>query len=663
MPIVPQQYLRSSFGKEPTADAGPRGPPWLQVDLPVIEATIPGASSTAGEPVWTLGLDMPLPNVFYDAMIQFAASQPSTSKMLEYYNGELQQNHALIMGASGCGKTALGLSLAERNFLLLLEIPGPQSGGKEPTGGYRMIAYDWRKGFANEEAIHATLFAEVSARLLVLRHLLEEHPEMTPMQWLLFCFSDQGSERIEKACDQVSFLFPRGVQLGLVNELQVLINKLPTVKSRYPTRLPLILMVDELQELFHCWAPPPGINDRRNAMEAVVFAAQSFKFPAVWSGTRVGVTAGKSDISGIAKQYTGQVKMHAVCDFDYIKEETVRSLLTTVLHLSELHVSGETLRQLQYLLQGRARVLVSFVDKLLDRKRYAGGEWPEMLTDAILMCAVKDLYTDMVLPRYTNEITRICGLDRGDGFGWSDVGEIWAFNMLCAREESIKGGAVGRKHSLSFTRSLTAEVKNASGKVEHHFDNQFGEPGLQEALQMFVCTPDAMRNQVARLGIDAFLRNQGNASGQLGAAWDKALALAFLYRRDDLLKRMLERQHRSLNKYQNYELTVKRVVEVNTKQQLEWFQLVNADLMDTTFSLAPGIAVRDIVILPNEGSGAGLICVATPPRTKSDSSTGALLFIYFLIFIFYFFIYFLTFIFFYCLFQWEKILYDKTDVC
>ncbi len=316
--------------------------------------------------------------------------------MLQYYNGELQQNHALIMGASGCGKTALGLSLAEKNFLILLEVPGPNAGGMELAGGYKMMEEDWRRGFVNEKAIHATLFAEVVTRLLVLRHLLEEHPELTPMQWLLFCFSNQGSERIVEARGQVRSMFPSGVQLGLVNNLQRLIDEMAGVQRRYPTRLPFILMVDELQELNNCWTPPAGLQNgiwgRRNTVEAVMFAAQNFQFPAVWVGMRVAITNEQSRNSGIAKQRCGEVTKNAVCDFEFITEETVRHLLTTVLHLSQPHVTEDTLRQLQYLLQGRARMLVSFVDKLLDRKRYDDGEWPEMLTDAILLRAVKELF-------------------------------------------------------------------------------------------------------------------------------------------------------------------------------------------------------------------------------------------------------------------------------
>ena len=65
--------------------------------------------------------------------------------------------------------------------------------------------------------------------------------------------------------------------------------------------------------------------------------------------------------------------------------------------------------------------------------------------------------------------------------------------MLCAHEDSIKGGTVGRKLSLSFTRSV-AEVMSASGNVEYNFDYQFGEPGLQESLLMYVCSPKSMGN-------------------------------------------------------------------------------------------------------------------------------------------------------------------------
>jgi hypothetical protein len=80
--------------------------------------------------------------------------------------------------------------------------------------------------------------------------------------------------------------------------------------------------------------------------------------------------------------------------------------------------------------------------------------------------------------------------------------------------------------------------------------------------------------------------------------------------------------HPGLRIYKDYQLTVKRIVAVNAEEQLEWFKLVNKDVMAIDFSLMPGIPVRDILILPSTFSGADVIGVATPPEAGPATEAG-----------------------------------------
>ena len=121
------------------------------------------------------------------------------------------------------------------------------------------------------------------------------------------------------------------------------------------------------------------------------------------------------------------------------------------------------------------------------------------------------------------------------------------------------------------------EKVEENGKSECLFTFKFGEPGLQEALLRYLKRPDVDRSDIAMAGIQAYLLSQDSPGG-LGACCDRALALSFLVKRESILRTMLK-DHPGLHIYQDYEFTVKRVVEVTAEQQLEWFDLVNNDVM------------------------------------------------------------------------------------
>ncbi len=610
------QYLMAGYGKGKAAGGGIAGPSWLKVDLPVVAAgSGRGPSSFRGEPTWSLSLSFPLPNVLHEAMLEHCAmSGGGGQAMLNYYDPTaaiVRPDHHLILGSSGCGKTALGLSLGEKNFLVLLEMPSEKSGGEDPVRGFQTRSKDWCKNFQTEDEVHAVLYADIVSRLIVLKHVLEYYPNLTPTQWLLYCFSRAGSNTVRQVHSTLwaGATWLSSALLAMIEHLQRELERLNA--ARYPEGLPLILFVDELQELGNLQA-----TAGKSVIEAVVFAATSLYFPTVWSGTRVGVTAGKSDISGIAKVYKGQVNLRVVCDFEYLSAGSVRHKLLGMLDLS--YISEDVQRRMGYLLQGRARMMATFVEVLLNRQRY-GGRWPNVLTDEVLMGAIEDLFEHFVVPRYVNELGRMCG---DTGYGRGEVGKIWAFNMLPPPANRLEAAAFDRRNSLSFTRSVK-EVKIGSEefcKTEHHFTYQFGEPGLQEALLRYVTRPGVDRSVIAMAGIQAYILSQDSASG-LGACCDRALALSFLVRRKHILRTMLS-GHPGLHIYQDYEFTVKRVVEVNAEQQLEWFQLVNSDPISTSFSLMPGIPVRDILILPSTFSGADVIGVATPPEAGLTAEAG-----------------------------------------
>ena len=533
--------------------------------------------------------------------------------MRAYYNPTVtvRTDHHLILGSSGCGKTALGLSLGDKNFLVFLEMPSEKSGGADPVRGFKTRSRDWCKNFQSEDEVHAALYADIVSRLVVLMHMLKHHPDLTPTQWLLYCFSKEGSDTVSlvhsKLWAGLTHPSPASLLLAVIEQLQIELEKL-----RYPKSFPLILMVDELQ-LLGKYKTMAG----KSVIEAVVFAATSLSFPTVWSGTRVGVTAGKSDISGIAKVYKGDVNLRVVCDFEYLSADSVREKLSDMLDLSS--ISEDVQRRLGYLLQGRARMMATFVELLLNRQRYKERNWPEALTDDVLLEAAENLFEKFVVPRYEKELHRTC--DGDTGYGRVEVGRVWAFNMLPPPANSLSVAAPDRRNSLSFTSKVEKVEEN--GKSEYLFTFKFGEPGLQEALLRYLKRPDVDRSDIAMAGIQAYLLSQDSPGG-LGACCDRALALSFLVKRESILRTMLK-DHPGLHIYQDYEFTVKRVVEVTAEQQLEWFDLVNKDVMAIGFSLMPGIPVRDILILPSTLSGSDVIGVATPPEagpaTEADNKT------------------------------------------
>lgn len=315
---VEDQCLRVGCGTETSNDTAT--PCWLKSNISRFVTNYLSVSPTPE-------LSLPLPEAFYNVMRELATSKGDASNtLIRYCNGFIRPDHALVLGASQCEKTALTLALAEKNFLIFLEVPEPPSAGsviKGPTWGYQMHVLDWHRGFPDERAIYAALNAEVATRLLVLLHLLEEHPDLTPTQWLLFCLSDQGSARILSARNHVCDLFPLGngsLFTFLVDTFHLKLKRLPTVESRYRGHLPLILVVDALQELRDSWTPPP--NDARNAgcvrpnaMEAVRLAAHSLCFPAVWSGNSEIAYIAKKYVVGASQWKRGVVGLAVVCDF------------------------------------------------------------------------------------------------------------------------------------------------------------------------------------------------------------------------------------------------------------------------------------------------------------------------------------------------------------
>jgi hypothetical protein len=100
------------------------------------------------------------------------------------------------------------------------------------------------------------------------------------------------------------------------------------------------------------------------------------------------------------------------------------------------------------------------------------------------------------------------------------------------------------------------------------------------------------------------------SASSLGTALDFAVILSLINRQDYILK-SLSAINKNFARCAKYSLCLTRVVSIKeAKYQNEWFEKVISNPNDDTFSLLPGVAVKNIVIQPHPSSGSDCICVA-----------------------------------------------------
>ena len=451
--------------------------------------------------------------------------------------------------------------------------------------------------------VEQAFYSEVAVRLVVLINMLRQHgAAYRPLYWLMFILSDEGSRRVR---DVHSHIIKSRWRVTS-QEVQELLDEVAKLQS---AGVPAVL-VDELQLLAS--KKVHSAAGEMSLMKAVVQAAALLACPVVWSGTRMGVTAASSQHSGIAKYLTTR-KLLVVGDFEYLTAAKVKAYLESTIEHS---ASAGMLQQLGHLLQGRARMVSGFIAALL-----APGS-PSMrsgaqLDDAVLRDVLEDFMEKLVVQRFHREIQSMRSLPGANGMGDEDLGCVWCLSMLNNFESTAaaKRDTVNRGNSLAFTshvHEVQAESPSSEfeSNVAYEFDYIFGEPGLQEALLRIVWKEPA----VADAGIRSILRGALTGSA-LGSYLDYAVALALISRRDSVLVELC-RGHPVFSQYAAYELQISRVVCTSSAEdQHEWFKKVIADPENDTFSLLPGVPVKNIAILPSVLSGADFICVAlqAPP--------------------------------------------------
>lgn len=123
----------------------------------------------------------------------------------------------------------------------------------------------------------------------------------------------------------------------------------------------------------------------------------------------------------------------------------------------------------------------------------------------------------------------------------------------------------------------------------------------------------------ADFGVQRML-SEALTSSARGAYLDYAVGLSLLYRSKDFMMSMCN--NTSFDEFKDYSLSLDRLVcTVTVDQQLEWFEKILKNPDDCSFSLLPGIKVKNIAILPSVLSGADLICAATRMTSIAGQQT------------------------------------------
>lgn len=321
--------------------------------------------------------------------------------------------HRVHLVTTGCGKTSACFSLAASRFVIYLECPA--DGEQALAGscrGYRLSKVKWwGSNLSSEESVLHLFCCEVAARLVVLVNLLRRHgAAVSPRFWLRFVQSGTGEQRIGRAFDGIVRAVGR-VTPDLVQELLTDVHKLQALHCPAGELSPKpVLFVDEVQLLapMHdvtCSAQSTG--GPITAIKAMIRTAGLLSWGAVWSGTRMDLTAANGQNLGVAKQMKGSRGPKVVGDFQYLEPETVNTYLDAVL----AHSASEGMRrQLCHLLQGRAGMVTGYIALLLTPVRdekdgglSMRGAGMVRLDDEILRGALEEFMESLVVRRYLDE--------------------------------------------------------------------------------------------------------------------------------------------------------------------------------------------------------------------------------------------------------------------
>ena len=521
----------------------------------------------------------------------------------------------------GCGKTSAILFKGRSYFLILMECPDFSSETNLGALSTAMRARCWEKVTTEEEA-QRQLYIELAARLLILLEMLGKYPALQPLEWLLFTLSASGRDLVQDMVDKMivsrcAFEEP---------EMSLLVKE---VNGKVNDRL--IIAIDELQAVAaHMVTPTRPVSaatDEHNIsmisiMTVMVKNMREFPY-VIWSGSRVGVTAGDSgasDVSGIGKLYRGnRVPLSVIGEYQFLESGDVERLLESILVLD---LSKQLKQRLFSILVGRARTVATFVSCLLIPGSAAmnAADKP-VLTDAEVEPVLEDLIENLMMRRFSHEIKMMLKRSMKP----AEVGHLWAVSML-ALEKTRFGPSRFGFDNLAFTERTQY---NPDGS--YSFQYRFDEPLLQDVLMKIVRASDSSSSycrSYGSLGIESLLQST-LTNTSLGEVVGFCVALQYLRLgkqimsvlcAEELVTQRDGKQVRngSFGRYAAYDAEIRYIVRTSSDaDQLEWFELVTNDSESLSFSLLPGVKVKHIAILPSVFSGADIIFASFPPAAQT----------------------------------------------
>jgi hypothetical protein len=498
---------------------------------------------------------------------------------------------------------------------VFLECPGPNTA----TGcsGHMLHTSPWADPEQGDAAVSGfdlqrLFYLEMAARLVVLRNLMARAVEgqglsLTPLRWLLYQLSQDSFYQFTAVYQRMkTYNITSDVIVRMLHDVKIAQAALNGAADSSFGAVP-VLVVDAVQRL------SPA---RRNA---VVYAASQLNCTAVWSGTRMDITAACAELK-VAKHNTSALKQHVLGDFVYLTPERVQALFEQIVRHS---ARPATLSQLCHVLQGRARILASFISTLLVPAGSAMQAGCAELSDELLRSELGNYMDTMVVANFGCAIRFML---RESLMERSALGLVWCnvplSNGNSDNSRGLAGTAPQASNSLVFTESAVKQEATYNldelQVVKFNFVHNYGEPGLLEALLRVVRRDPSIADD----GILQLVRSTHTAPA-LGSNLATAVALSILSRRATAMRALCQ-THADLGKFGDYTLDIERIVEIRSaEQQLEWLGRVLADPDECAFSLLPGVPVKSMVLLPCNCPGADLVFVASRPAESSMAGTAA----------------------------------------
>lgn len=444
------------------------------------------------------GIDFRTPvdsNPFYLDMITSAQGKIMLDALLDFNSWRLRQ-HYLLVGSSGCGKTSMGFAVAAKRYMIYLVCPAEVV---HAGLGYMLAGKVWAPDADREKPHRMTtdldmmrefICAEIVARLTVLLAMLKMHGQaFSALHWLVFSIKQGGVwiNDIYKTAvankSQCTFRF--------VNDL---LSQIETIVEYTP-----MIMIDELHLLAETSIKEEG--RRMTLMKVVIGSLLRLSCPVVWSGTRVGV--GHTRDFAAAMDGSGRPALKVLGGFSYLESSQVSAYLEKLFVLGD-NVSNHVKQKLAYTLQGRSRLVTSFVCEVLAEKGVrlqpssstsAGTATVTVicsddspLTDDFLLKIFPNFERYQIVDPFLIEIQHLSRLSGDDAVGPIDLGKHWANAMV--QKHMVVMQMRERSNCLIFTSA----VWKAAEHIGYMFEYNFREPSVLDALLDFILKNPDMAN-------------------------------------------------------------------------------------------------------------------------------------------------------------------------